>query len=440
MNTVAMEIKVEIIKRETIKPSTPTPHHLRCFDLCLIDQLQPESYTSLVLFYSNSADSPLPYEEGISQRLKASLAETLTRFYPLAGKIKDHVSIECNDDGADYFEARVYCRLSDILERPEQKMVRRFLPKEILSRQGTGKLVVVQASIFECGGMALGVCISHRLADASTTSMFIHGWACTALGSGPEAVPPEFGAASRLPPRREFSPTPPATHLVVEKSATRRFVFDASKITALKAKAASASVQKPTRVEAVSALIWRCVTTVSGSKYGSLRPSKLIQMINIRKRLVPPSPENCFGNLVWSFEAQTGDCSDIELHSLAGELRKGIEGFTENYATKFQGDEAFSVVSKAYKEIDKLYTTEVMKFFCFSSWCRFPFYEADFGWGKPTWVSIGNMESKNVIVLMDTRDGSGIEAWVCLSEEDMALFERDSELLEFASLNPSVQN
>ncbi|KAE8023653.1 hypothetical protein FH972_009325 [Carpinus fangiana] len=227
--------------------------------------------------------------------------------------------------------------------------------------------------------MALGVGISHRLADASTTSMFIHGWACSALGSG-EAVPRKFGAASRIPPRREFTPTPPATHLVVEKSATRRYVFDASKIVALKAKAAN--VEKPTHVEAVSTLIWRCATSVSKSKYGSPRPSKLIQMINIRKKLLPPSSENCFGNLVWCFEAQTcNGCSDIELHLhiLAGELRKGIEGFTENHAAKFQRDEAFSVVSKSYKEIDSLYTTEIMRFFCCSSWCRFPIYETNFG-------------------------------------------------------------
>jgi hypothetical protein len=437
MKTRAMEIRVEIIKRETIKPLTPTPHHLRCFNLCLIDQLQPEYYTSLVLFYSNNTNSPLPHAER-SQRLKASLSETLTLFYPLAGKIKDDVSIDCNDDGADFFEARAYCCLSDILEQPEQTMVRRFLPTEIQFQQRTGNLVVVQATLFKCGGMALGIGISHRLADASTTSMFIHNWACAALGSG-EAVPPEFGAASRLPPRREFNTASPATHLVVEKSATRRYVFDASKIAALRAKATSASVEKPTRVEAVSALIWRCATSVSKSKYGSPRPSKLIQMINIRKRLQPPLPENCFGNLVWCFEAQTGGgCSDIELHILAGELRKGIEGFTENYAAKFQGDEAFSVVFKSYKEIDSLFATEIMRFFCCSSWCKFPVYETDFGWGKPRWVTITNMESKNVIVLMDTRDGSGIEAWVCLSEEDMALFERDNELLEFASLNPSA--
>ena len=40
---------------------------------------------------------------------------------------------------------------------------------------------------------------------------------------------------------------------------------------------------------------------------------------------------------------------------------------------------------------------------------------------------------------MDTNKGDGsIEAWVVLSEQDMYLFERDPELLAYASLNPSV--
>lgn len=56
-------------------------------------------------------------------------------------------------------------------------------------------------------------------------------------------------------------------------------------------------------------------------------------------------------------------------------------------------------------------------------------YEADFGWGKPTWVSLGGIEDlqgMNMIFLVDTntRSGNGIEARVNLSEEDMAEFKR----------------
>ncbi|KAI8524908.1 hypothetical protein RHMOL_Rhmol13G0185900 [Rhododendron molle] len=67
-------------------------------------------------------------------------------------------------------------------------------------------------------------------------------------------------------------------------------------------------------------------------------------------------------------------------------------------------------------------------------------YEADFEWGKPTWVSLGRNEDPmvmNLIYLLDTRSSGGIEAWVNLSEEDMAGFDRDPELLAFTSLDPS---
>ncbi|XP_048436065.1 uncharacterized protein LOC103930899 isoform X2 [Pyrus x bretschneideri] len=60
---------------------------------------------------------------------------------------------------------------------------------------------------------------------------------------------------------------------------------------------------------------------------------------------------------------------------------------------------------------------------------RFPFYEPNFGWGKPPWVTLGT-EFKNLIVLMDTRDGDGIEVSLNLKEEDLAIFESNRELLE----------
>lgn len=79
--------------------------------------------------------------------------------------------------------------------------------------------------------------------------------------------------------------------------------------------------------------------------------------------------------------------------------------------------------------------SQIVTMFCCASWCRFPMYEADFGWGKPVWFTTSE---SNSIVLMDTRDGGGIEALVNMEEQDMIRFERDVELLQYASLNPAV--
>ena len=60
-------------------------------------------------------------------------------------------------------------------------------------------------------------------------------------------------------------------------------------------------------------------------------------------------------------------------------------------------------------------------------------YEIDFGMGKPSWVCCPGICCKNAVVMMSTKDGDGIETWVTMKEEDMAMFENDQELLSYAS-------
>ncbi|PQQ10990.1 vinorine synthase-like [Prunus yedoensis var. nudiflora] len=69
----------------------------------------------------------------------------------------------------------------------------------------------------------------------------------------------------------------------------------------------------------------------------------------------------------------------------------------------------------------------------FSSYCRFPLYDNDFGWGRPTWVGSPALTYKNLVLFMDTKEGGGIEAYVSLEEEVMAKFECDSELLSYVA-------
>lgn len=66
--------------------------------------------------------------------------------------------------------------------------------------------------------------------------------------------------------------------------------------------------------------------------------------------------------------------------------------------------------------------------FQFTSLCKFPLYDPDFGWGKPTWVGSPALTFKNLVVFMDTKTEDGIEAYVSLTGEDMAKFEADKEL------------
>ncbi|GKV53538.1 hypothetical protein SLEP1_g60059 [Rubroshorea leprosula] len=80
-------ITVEINTKEIIKPSSPTPPHLRVLTLSYFDQFAPDLYLSLVLFYTKIRDT-----RETSQRLKSSLSQVLTDFYPFSGgKQREHL-------------------------------------------------------------------------------------------------------------------------------------------------------------------------------------------------------------------------------------------------------------------------------------------------------------------------------------------------------------
>ncbi|CAL8174599.1 unnamed protein product [Prunus armeniaca] len=114
---MATQIKVEIIERQTIKPSSPTPDHLRNYKLSHFDQTALQIYIPLLLFYPNApADAITNNVMATNERyqhLMQSLTKTLTHFYPLAGRIKGHAMIECNDDGAELVKARVVLLIGD---------------------------------------------------------------------------------------------------------------------------------------------------------------------------------------------------------------------------------------------------------------------------------------------------------------------------------------
>ncbi|XP_020416893.1 BAHD acyltransferase At5g47980-like isoform X3 [Prunus persica] len=330
-----------------------------------------------------------------------------------------------------------------ILDRPDLGMLWKLLPSG-----HTSYLLQVQANFFECGGLAIGVNISHKVADASTLSKFINSWAAIALGSASttdRVVPPaEFGVAASLFPPLDFlnapqTPSSDSTNSgIKEKCITRRFVFDASKIAALKSKAATTTVPNPTRVEVVSALIWKCAAEASRSNLESAMPSAWCQTVNMRKVLVSVlAGKDLLGNvfgLVAGQREEIVEVDDHDLQSLVTILRKGIEEFKENYRNGVSGEG----LCQLFKEVVNLIIRDDIDSYSCSSWCRFPFYTSNFGWGKPSWVVTPNVDSKNLIVLMDTKDGDGLEASLTLKEEDMTKFENNKEVLEYASLNPSV--
>ncbi|KAE8123966.1 hypothetical protein FH972_018879 [Carpinus fangiana] len=420
-------VNVEIISKEMIKPSSPTPHHLRTHKRSFPDQFAPTTYIPIILFYqpSNAHDDVDHHHVQKCYRLKMSLQQTLNRFYPLAGTLKEDHSIDCNDEGVEFNEARVACNLSQVLQHFNMEILNQFLPFE---PHGTHDvLLAVKYNIFKCGGVAIGVCVSHRIADGASATTFLGAWSATSRGD--EYVCPKFDAATYFPPK-DISWGKGDIGVTKEKIVTRRLVFDKSSIAALKKNTYS------TRVLAVSAFIWKRLMAISKSKPAPAKVHVATHAVNLRPKMAPPMPTHSFGNL-WYFAAAVvsphdqldgGDDHDRN-RTLVMKLSNAIKGIDGDFVKKLQSD---AIPDSLTKKVEVASKGDVESY-RFTSWCRFPLYEANFGWGEPTWVCCPSMPFKNLVVLTSTRDGNGIEAFVNILEKDAVVFDSDEELLPFVS-------
>ncbi|XP_075109296.1 vinorine synthase-like [Nicotiana tabacum] len=114
--------------------------------------------------------------------------------------------------------------------------------------------LLVQVTVFECGGMAIGIRASHKITDCATLCTLINAWSVTARDRADDCVVTEFvAAAESLPPpipyvQPKSNKLEPIKVFFDRQRVAKIFAFDASTIASLKAKAVSDFVQMPTRV------------------------------------------------------------------------------------------------------------------------------------------------------------------------------------------------
>lgn len=429
-------MKLELLSRKVIKPVSP--NHSQTLHLSLFDQFLPSTYVSAIFFYDDQANQ----EEILVQRLKNSLSQTLSLFYPLAGRIKEGVTVDCNDEGALFTEARANVLLSDFLRNPsDDDLVQKLIVSPEPADPETWPLLHVKVIFFKDRGFAVAVSVSHKICDATSLSTFVCSWTTAARGFA-DTVNPEFAASVFYPPADISIEFPPIL-VHATKSKTKRFVFGHSEIAKLKSRA-SGSKREPqvTRVESITALLLRCATKARRSKAGEVTEFAITQTMNLRLR-VPFSllPRKAIGNFFFLPLLKESSESKMEIQETVSKLRKTKEELNEMITEDPEDAKTSSVEAKeriASAMLSSLCeVSPETETYVVSSWCRMSFYEADFGWGVPVWVAPDSVD-KTHVVLMDAKDGEGVEAWVTLPETDMASFEHDDELLVYASPSPSV--
>ncbi|KAF3457404.1 hypothetical protein FNV43_RR02061 [Rhamnella rubrinervis] len=419
-------IDLQVIFKGNIKPSAPTPDHRRQYHLSYLDQIKPSFFMPLILFYAKEPHSNLSRQQYCDQIIRKSLSEVLTHFYPLAGRIKSKLYVDCNDEGAYYVEAEARCQLLDILHNPNAHDMNRFLPLDLCDVKDLP--LMVQVTFFDCGGMAVGVGLNHEIGDALSLVIFLNTWSKLSQGQT-NFKTPIFGTAKLFPPK-DVSCLP-VNRFRNENSnniVTKRFVFDAANIEALINKYSVDNVRPPTRFEALTAFISNRLVA-SKHKGPEGRTYSLWTPVNIRTRTEPKISENYFGNIsasAISMPSLETNKNDGIYHNIISPMRDAVKQINNEFVKKLQQtDEYLNLITQQHTKRIKGEITLLM----FTSLCRFPIYEINFGWGTPVFAAPTRMTYSDKIVFFDTKSGDGIEAWINLKGEDMAKFEADEDVL-----------
>ncbi|XP_057767979.1 pelargonidin 3-O-(6-caffeoylglucoside) 5-O-(6-O-malonylglucoside) 4'''-malonyltransferase-like [Salvia miltiorrhiza] len=429
-------MKINLISRKLIKPTTQTPQHLNQYSISFTDEFSPPMNVRILLFYTSASKR--------IRRLEESLGEILPRFYPLAGRyIKtDHV-VDCSDEGAEFIEAEATdVESMDLIRAMEPDQLNHLFSRQFyqLDESAACPLLSVQATRFKCGGLAVGIGIAHRIFDGSSLETFVQAWSDHSA-AGETAITPSFDSPSLLPRGDlDCTPTTDKSEMKNISICTKRFLFTAEAITRLRYELRrEESDPYITRVRAACALIAKALIDLDRARHGQSRPCLVVQAFNVRKRTVPPLQKDACGNFAVQSVTRSMSAAEAERMSvggLVGVLGEAIDKTTSDCSRILSagaGGLNEIVVVPAMNALAKSLSDEENVIWC-SDWSKFEFSKTDFGWGKPVWATIGAVAVENMVVLTETGGDGEIEAWVHLKSNEMSLFLDNEGIKMFTKL------
>nr|CAB3482304.1 unnamed protein product [Digitaria exilis] len=413
-----------------------------------------------LLIFSDSDDGgaaggntnvPPPFASAVAS-LRASLAETLTRFPPLAGRIvhlpdTGDAAFDCTAagvaGGVRFIAAEMIgvdaARLAGE-EEHDAEVFRRLVP-ELDAGELPAETMAAQVTRLR-GGMAIGVAVHHAVVDGRSVWRFLEAWAAACRGGGEDddddvEPPPTFDrAAIELPSGEELAravlrkhaPDLPkaavAGRLVQPNLSRRTFSITARDMQCLKHRIADVSptghaATSPSSFIAVASLAW--VSFVHAKhRAGNVSPNDEVYLsffADCRTRLNPPPGDHYFGVCI------SGCLARVTARDLLAENGVGVaavlvaEQVRRAMLDALAGWDWRSTV----KEVDK------DRVVILSGSNKFSAYEVtDFGWGLPARTELVTMNHDGQVVLVAGKKGGdsdgGMQASVSLHPAHMGMY------------------
>ncbi|CAO2207791.1 unnamed protein product [Urochloa humidicola] len=305
------ELKVRVLSRRLVKASDSSiqPHVLSVSNLDLLTQA---SQISMFCVYPKP---PTGDFNAVVTSFEAGLPSLLNHFFPFAGRVATNPcsglpEVRCHNQGAELVigEAAGVALASLDYGKTSASVGRIQLPYGDMA-------LSVQVVSFACGGFTVAWRTNHVLADGQALSQLVTAWSEVAMsgtlaaGSRPNhdrsvfrpRAPPSYGATVDEAFTPLDDPKRQVNVLTFEQSFVERLYYiDASGIARLREAASrGGNGMRATRVEAVSAYLWKALAGVVGTTAADAR-CRMGWWVDGRRRLTAAAPDlrNYVGNVI----------------------------------------------------------------------------------------------------------------------------------------------
>ncbi|KAJ6355297.1 hypothetical protein OIU77_005810 [Salix suchowensis] len=362
-------MKITIKESSMVTPIQDTPN--RRLEVTNLDLFHAKYHVPVLILYRPNGSANF-FEAEV---LKEALSKVLVSFYPVAGRLardaNGRVGINCNGEGVLFVEAETDSAMDDFVDLKRSDELPQLIPTVDYSDISSYPLLVLQVTRFRCGGVCLGVGWHHIMADGTGCLHFINAWSDIARGL-PIKTPPYFDPShsSWKSPTQPYLPS-------------RRITSDLLSTLKAMAKNDAGKMEYSTYV-ILTAHIWRCVCKARGLSDDQL--TKLNIATNGRKRFRPAIPPGYFGNVTFSTSpiALYGGLLSESLVHTAERIHRAIKRMDDEYLRS-----AVDYLENLGEPTAVMRNSETYRSPNLSivNWVNLPFYDADFGWGKPVYIS-----------------------------------------------------
>ncbi|XP_020185098.1 protein ENHANCED PSEUDOMONAS SUSCEPTIBILITY 1-like [Aegilops tauschii subsp. strangulata] len=455
---------VRVLSKRTVAPP-PRPREripLTCWDAAMLSS----NYIQKGLLFHKPASSALQ----VVDHLATALGDALLHYYPVAGRFatEQHrdertgavvgcsVHVDCDGQGVEVLHAVAEgVTMADVAppdaDVPRDLLAQFFPLTDALNYGGREQpLFAVQATDL-ADGVFIGFAYNHALSDGTAFWDFVNYWASLArarLGLAPapsmpkpsfERWSPDGGVAGPavLPCADVSELIERATPLRLRE---RMLHFSADSLAALKERARdellaagdAAGAAALTRFQALSSLLWRCITRAR--RLAPEKETACRAAINNRARLRPQLPQEYFGNTIYAIGTEPARAGDLLARGhgwAAAAVGRAVAAHTDAAIRARVAEWTTKPMVYTHRFFD---TTGTM----IGSSPRFDMYGCDFGWGRPLAARSGRANKfDGKTSLYPGREGGGsIDAELTLMPENMVALEQDDEF--WAGVTPDA--